>query len=125
MPPFQYEVMNFVNWNNLEIPVVDRMLDLTAEIGELAKELLKASDYSHQVIKLDKESWQDEIGDVFFSLICLANSTDVNLLYALSGALVKYQARLLHKGDAGSEKVDNHPSAQAFCGISYKKNQVL
>jgi NTP pyrophosphatase (non-canonical NTP hydrolase) len=100
--PFQKYVSSFVKQNNLEIPVSDRMLDLTSEIGELAKEILKASDYGRQDFQPNK-TWNDELGDVFFSLICLANSTNVNLVKELSNALEKYQARLKNTGDAGSD----------------------
>jgi NTP pyrophosphatase (non-canonical NTP hydrolase) len=80
------------------------MLDLTAEVGELAKEILKATSYGRQEF-LPIETWHDELGDVFFSLICLANSTEIDLLKALNSALEKYQARLDESGKASSKKI--------------------
>lgn len=103
-PPFQNEIAQFVSQHNLEIPIGDRMLDLASEIGELAKEILKNTDYGHQDFRPDS-AWRDEMGDVLFSLTCLANSTEVNLLAALRGAIAKYQARLASQGDASSKKV--------------------
>jgi len=102
LPQFQNEVVNFVDKNKLEISVRDRMLDLTSEVGELAKEILLATDYGNRKF-YPTEAWADELGDVFFSLICLANTTDVNLLKSLSNALAKYQARLNIQGEAGSK----------------------
>ena len=101
-PPFQNEIAQFVRQHDLEIPVWDRMLDLTSEMGELAKEILKASDYGRQDFSFDA-AWRDELGDVLFSLVCLANSTEVNLLDALRDAITKYQIRLTRGEDAGSE----------------------
>ncbi len=101
IPSFQNSVAQFVNQSNLGIPVRDRMLDLTAEVGELAKEILKSTNYGRRDFH-PTEAWIDELGDVFFSLICLANTTDVNLLDSLTGGLTKYQERLNNRGDAGS-----------------------
>lgn len=101
--PFQNEVAQFVSQHNLEIPVGDRMLDLTSEIGELAKVILKVTDYGRQDFHPDA-AWRDELGDVLFSLTCLANRTDIDLLDALREAMTKYQTRLAHRGDAGSDR---------------------
>jgi NTP pyrophosphatase (non-canonical NTP hydrolase) len=39
---------------------------------------------------------------VFFSLVCIANTTGVNLETSLESVLKKYQARLADRGEAGS-----------------------
>jgi len=98
---FQKEVAEFTTSLQLEAPVEARVLDLVAEVGELAKELLKAGQYGRQPFQ-PAEAWSDELGDVFFSLICLANSTGVNLEEALAGALDKYRRRMAAKGEVGS-----------------------
>ena len=92
--------------HNLEISVRDRMLDLTSEVGELAKEILLNTDYGNCDF-YPTNAWADELGDVFFSLICLANTTEVNLSKSLSYAIAKYQARLNIQGEAGSGKRQN------------------
>ena len=101
LPSFQNEVAKFVNKNNLEISARDRMLDLTSEAGELAKEILLFTGYGEQDFN-PTEAWTDELGDVFFSLVCLANTTDVDLLKSLGNAIAKYQTRLNIQGEAGS-----------------------
>ena len=101
LPAFQKEVARFVYQHELEIRVEDRMLDLTSEIGELAKEILNATGYGRQPF-CPHATWRDELGDVLFSLICLANSTDIDLLDALQRVINKYHQRLASKGDAGS-----------------------
>ena len=102
LPPFQRLVANFLLEDSSEISANTRLLDLTSEVGELAKEHLKITNYGSQDFS-PTEAWKDELGDVFFALICLSNATDVNLLEALEIALAKYQARMEHHGDFGSE----------------------
>ena len=77
------------------------MLDLVSEVGEVAKEVLKGNAYGHQSFQPTDE-WQDELADAFFALICLANSTAINLEIALAEALDKYKQRLIRQGEAGS-----------------------
>ncbi len=100
-PKFQTDVANFVAQYHIEAPVEARLLDLVSEVGEVAKEALKGSDYGKQPFQPTAE-WQSELADVFFSLVCVANSTNINLETALSAALAKYQQRLTSKGAAGS-----------------------
>lgn len=101
LPPYQTRVAEFVNAHNLEVSVEARLLDLTSEVGELAKEALKASNYGRTPFA-PNAAWADELADVFFVLVCLANSTQVNLDEALSATLNKYQTRLAERGNASS-----------------------
>ena len=98
---FQQQVMLFVQAHELEAPISARVLDLVSELGELSKEVLKGSRYGRLPFQPTAE-WANELGDVFFSLICIANSTGVELETALEGALSKYGERLNLKGDLGS-----------------------
>ena len=97
----QQRVADFVRAHQLEAPAPSRLLDLTSEVGELAKEALKATSYGRAAFRAGG-AWSDELGDVFFTLICLANGTDVDLEAALTAALEKYDRRLAGRGDAGS-----------------------
>jgi NTP pyrophosphatase (non-canonical NTP hydrolase) len=94
-------IATFVDEHHLSISPEARLLDLTAEVGELAKEVLKGSAYGRQIFQ-PAADWSGEIADCLFSLVCLANSTDVDLDAALMGALGKYRQRLSKTGDAGS-----------------------
>jgi NTP pyrophosphatase (non-canonical NTP hydrolase) len=101
----QAMITKFVNEHNLNTNVEMRLLDLLSEIGELAKEILKATNYgqsSGEMMADQVEHWEEEVGDAFFSLICLANMTQVDLDEALRRVLDKYEGRLQDKGDAGS-----------------------
>jgi NTP pyrophosphatase (non-canonical NTP hydrolase) len=100
-PNFQKAVAEFVQEHQLEASVEARLIDLLSEMGELAKEALKGSDYGKTAFT-QTPAWEEELADAFFSLVCLANSTDVDLEKALEYALAKYETRLSEKGDAGS-----------------------
>ncbi len=101
LPYLQQTVATFVADHQLQTGVEARLLDLISEIGELAKENLKSSQYGRQPFAPTSD-WAAELGDVAFSLICLANTTNVDLNDALNAALEKYRQRLSQTGDAGS-----------------------
>jgi NTP pyrophosphatase (non-canonical NTP hydrolase) len=94
-------VENFIASHGLECGVLERLLDLSSELGELTKEALKSTDYGKKPFTCSKQ-WEDEMGDVFFSLLCLASSSGVDLEAALSASLKKYTARLTARGKADS-----------------------
>ncbi len=101
----QHRIAEFVQVNGLETSPAARTLDLVSEVGEVAKEILKATNYGQTDFELAEslqDNWEEEIADVLFALICLANSTHVDLDLALEAVLNKYAARLANKGDAGS-----------------------
>ena len=100
-PAFQQVVAEFVAAHHLDASPEIRVLDLVSEVGELAKEVLKGSAYGQQQFR-STEEWAVELADCFFSLICLANGTGVDLDAALAAVLAKYQRRLRQTGEAGS-----------------------
>ena len=97
----QGSVAAFVEEYGLEAPVEARTLDLVSEVGELAKEILGGTDYGRAPFQTP-EGWTGEVGDTLFALVCLANSTGVDLEAALNATLEKYCERLALGGDAGS-----------------------
>ena len=97
----QEYVAGFVAENRLETDAASRLLDLLSELGEVAKEVLKGSQYGKAVFE-PTPAWTEEVGDALFSLVCLANTTGVNLETALDVVLEKYAGRLSDSGEAGS-----------------------
>lgn len=75
--------------------------DLQSELGEVAKEVLKASDYGSVEPAFGAEM-RNEIGDCYFSLLGLADALGIDLSEALEGALAKYRERMEERGGAGS-----------------------
>ena len=99
----QETVAQFAQMHKLDTALVPaRVLDMTSEVGELAKEVLKGTAYGRHPFQ-PTEGWAGELGDIYFSLICIANSTGVNLEAALGAALEKYRQRLASIGNPGSE----------------------
>ena len=78
-------------------------LDLVSEVGEVAKELLLATDYGTRPYR-PRPALAGELGDALYSLLLLAESCDVRAGDALVAALDKYRARLAARGAAGSSK---------------------
>ena len=97
----QEAVARFVERHQLETSVEVRILDLVSEVGEVAKEGLKGTAYGRKPFAPTDE-WVSELGDAFFSLLCVANGTGVNLEAALQTAMKKYERRIALRGDLGS-----------------------
>lgn len=85
----------------MEAPIEHRVLDTLSELGEVAKEILKMSNYGKQAIEY-RNNLQWELWDVFYSLITIANTFDIDLEESLKQVLQKYEKRL-QKWSAGSE----------------------
>lgn len=97
----QDDVKEFTKKHNLQHKPEVHTLDLMSEIGEVAKEILKATDYGKKEFK-SREELKSELGDAFYSLLTVANACNVDLEQALKLVLEKYKKRL-QKGGAGSE----------------------
>ncbi|NGM68941.1 nucleotide pyrophosphohydrolase [Natronolimnobius sp. AArcel1] len=97
LPDAQAAVADFVKTHNLEIPPEYRLLDLVSEIGELAKDANTSTGYGASPDDLTIES--DEIGDVLFALLALADDLEIDANAALEEALEKYEERLAATGE--------------------------
>jgi NTP pyrophosphatase (non-canonical NTP hydrolase) len=101
MSTLQRTVTSFVEEAGIEAPVEARLLDLVSEVGELSKEVLEGTRYGRTPFNAP-DGWAGELGDVLFSLVCIANSTGVDLGTDLDGTLDKYREKLALGGDVGS-----------------------
>lgn len=84
------------------------MAILTEEVGELARIISRL--YGEQSFKEGekKDGLGEELADVLFILICLANQTNVDLTEELKKGLIKREARdkLRHKNNPGLKNTD-------------------
>ncbi|MCK9293151.1 MAG: MazG nucleotide pyrophosphohydrolase domain-containing protein [archaeon] len=101
MKEIQEKIRVFCEKNNLKNSIEIGMLDITSEIGELSKEVIKGTNYGVKDFS-KTENTDMEFGDVLFSLIVLANKLDVDLNKSLDMALEKYKKRI-EKGNMGSK----------------------
>jgi NTP pyrophosphatase (non-canonical NTP hydrolase) len=79
-----------------------RALDLSSEVGELCKEILKGTHYGNRPFQ-STTNLELELGDSCLSLLILAASVNVDLDMALERALVKMRDRLEQSGQVGSK----------------------
>ena len=99
---FQKKVKEFMDENKINNPVEYRMLDLVDEIGELSKEICKMAEYGTKE-PVFRQEVKTELGDVFYSLITVANYYKVDLMDALDIVINKYKKRIEKGGHAGSD----------------------
>lgn len=101
----QQTVDNWIRENGIRyFNELTNMAILTEEVGEVAR--LIARQYGEQSFKKSDEGRQlgDELADVLFVLICLANQTGVDLTKALEANLEKKTTRDRDR-HAGNEKL--------------------
>ena len=100
----QKQVGQFIRTHGLGQVPKERMLDLVSEMGELSKELLKASDYGNRPVELT-DAIGEELGDCLFSLLCLSEALGVDAQKALEMVLKKYEQRFAATGQIGNVKL--------------------
>ena len=79
----------------------NRILDIQSELGELSKEVLKSTNYGKTKFQTT-EDFVMEFGDTLYSILCLANETNIDAKEALEKVLNKYESRFSKKGTFGS-----------------------
>ncbi len=81
-----------------------RLADINSELGEVSKEVLKATNYNTNCnVNLDNnDKFREEYGDLLFSVLALGVENNIDPSEALSIVLKKYNVRLKSKGHIGS-----------------------
>ena len=98
-------IVEFLEKSNTETNALVRLADISSELGEVSKEVLKASDYGRDIpILKDTTSFKEEYGDLLFTVLALGVENDVDPSEALEVVLNKYNKRLETKGHIGSGK---------------------
>jgi len=99
----QEEVNIFMRQYDLEIKPAFRALDIAAEFGEVSAEILRNTGYGEQKLE-SSDQLEEELGDLYFALIALANQVGVDLDNALDSVIAKYERRLENTDSPSSEK---------------------
>ena len=99
---WQQRVAAFMRRHNLQHDPATHALDLVSEVGEVAKEVLLATDYGRRPPQFRPEL-EEELGDALYSLLALAETCGVDTDDALGAVLEKYQRRIEERGGLGSE----------------------
>ena len=89
----QKEIDSWIqNTGNSYFDILTNMSVLMEEVGELARVVSRK--YGEQVPKEGEIlNFEDELADILWVIICIANSKDVNLTKALQANLVKKTKR--------------------------------
>jgi NTP pyrophosphatase (non-canonical NTP hydrolase) len=101
MTNWQERVAIFARHHDLLHDPATHALDLVSEVGEVAKEVLPATDYGQRSPHFRAEL-AGELGDALYSLLVLAKACGVDANDALSATLQKYERRLTDHGSTGS-----------------------
>ena len=101
MNDIQEKINEMIKLYNLESTNEIRFIDLASEVGELGKEILKGNHYGKKDF-CNTDNVESEIGDVLFSLICIANNMNISLENAMENVLKKYENRFQNNGNIGS-----------------------
>ena len=95
----------FLEKSKTDTTALIRIADISSELGEVSKEVLKASGYGRNTpILKDIASFKEEYGDMLFTVLALGVENDVDPSEALEIVLKKYNTRLEKKGHIGSGK---------------------
>ncbi|QLH76628.1 nucleotide pyrophosphohydrolase [Halosimplex rubrum] len=97
----QDRVAAFADEHDMDADPAYRVLDLAAEVGEIAADAAKSSEYGAAPEELAVS--EDELGDAVFALLATADALDIDAEEALETSLAKYERRLAESGSAGSE----------------------
>ena len=79
-----------------------RLADIQSELGELSKEILKATRYGKTETPTRHISIEDEYGDLLFSVLALGVELKTQPEYCVRKSLEKYEKRLAKTGQIGS-----------------------
>ena len=96
------EVREFLNVSKTFSDTFVRLADIQSELGELSKEILKATRYGKTETPTRHESIEDEYGDLLFSVLALGVELKADPEYCLRKSLEKYNKRLEKTGQIGS-----------------------
>lgn len=78
-----------------------RMLDISSETGEMAKEVIKCQNYGKKVFSISEEL-EMELGDIIYSVYSFAHENGIDPATALDKVLAKYEKRFSNNGQIGS-----------------------
>jgi len=96
----QETVAAFVAAHDIDSDPEYWILDLVAEVGEVAADATKSTGWGESPEAIEVKP--DEIGDAYFSLLATAESLGIDANEALAESLAKYESRIEESGSASS-----------------------
>lgn len=94
MRQLQQDVDNYIGqFKEGYFTPMEMMARMTEELGELSREVMHQFGPKKKKSSEQKNSVEEEMGDVLFVLICMANSMDIDLAKAHDGVMEKFNTR--------------------------------
>lgn len=93
LPALQREVDAWLRRRGSYWQPLSQYIRLVEEVGELGRELNHRFGDKPRRAKDEPGSVPEELGDILFIVLLLANSLEVDLAAALNSVLAKYEAR--------------------------------
>ncbi|MBV9864919.1 MAG: hypothetical protein JO316_06185 [Abitibacteriaceae bacterium] len=84
----------FIAQHNLETQPAFSLLDVVSELGDVAKVLLKSTDYGQRPTDTDSTQMREAIGDLMFAVAYLSTLYDVDPEAALWESVRKFESKL-------------------------------
>lgn len=94
LPALQREVDAWLRRRGSYWQPLSQYIRLVEEVGELGRELNHRFGDKPRTAKDAPGSLPEELGDILFIVLLLANTLDVDLAAALTTVLAKYEARV-------------------------------
>jgi NTP pyrophosphatase (non-canonical NTP hydrolase) len=92
--PIQKEVDDYISqFKEGYFPPLSMLARMTEELGELARALSHEAGFKKPKSGEDAGQVSDELCDLIFVAVCLANSLCIDLDEAFAGAMTKYRVR--------------------------------
>ncbi|MEF8828244.1 MAG: MazG-like family protein [Haloarcula sp.] len=85
----QQQVADVLRHNDIDTPPAYRLLDVVAELGDVAAEVNETTGYGTDSTALSIR--EEELGDALFALLALCDQLGVDADAALSATLAKYE----------------------------------
>lgn len=89
----QQSVDDWVIKNGGYWPPLGMLAAITEEVGEISREILDFASIKPKKSGEVTKSLASELGDLFFALICMANSYNISLDSAIALSIKKYKTR--------------------------------
>jgi len=93
LPEFQNRIHNWIISHGGYWPPLAMFSAITEEIGELAKEINHLEGFKPKKIKSEEGNVGEELADVLYALICIANYYKIDLNKELENVIKKYSTR--------------------------------
>ena len=90
---FQKKIDDWIAHHGGYWPPLSMFSAIVEEIGELAKEINHLEGFKPKKLDEISPNLGEELADVIFALICLANSYKIDISYELENVIKKYTIR--------------------------------